>query len=174
MATTPWSNITRLSYLLTLLLAVLQFPALLHASDEDYFDIKYFRRGNDYLYAWCSRSILGLSQTDGQNVEQLFRSLVDSVNPTGFFNTSVGESAPYATYGLSLCRGDLTADTCRNCIANATESAKEECPNNRSAMIWIGTDCLLHFSDTRFFGSVNPSWLAWAYNASTTLLRSMQ
>ncbi|KAF3784797.1 hypothetical protein EJ110_NYTH29265 [Nymphaea thermarum] len=123
MATTPRSDITRLSYLLTLLLAVLQFPPLLHACDEVYSPIKYFPRGNDYLYISCSNSTDGLSQTYGQNLEQLFRSLVASVNSTGFSNTSVGESTPYPAYGLSLCRDDLTTDRCRNGVGNATESA---------------------------------------------------
>ncbi|KAF3784795.1 Inactive protein kinase [Nymphaea thermarum] len=168
MATTPQSNITRLSYLLTLLLAVLQFPSLLHASYEGYSLFDTFQRGNDSLYISCSNSTDGLSQTYGQNLEQLFRSLVDSVNSTGFWNTSVGESTPYAAYGLSLCRGDLSANICRNCIADATESAKVACPNNRSAMIWINTDCLLHFSDTRFFGTVTPRCVAWADDVLTT------
>ncbi|KAF3784787.1 hypothetical protein EJ110_NYTH29249 [Nymphaea thermarum] len=77
-------------------------------------------RENFYIYSSCFTSD-GFSPTYGQNLEQLFRSLVDSVPSSGFDNTSIGE-APNTAYGLALCRGDAPADICGNCTAIAAET----------------------------------------------------
>ncbi|KAF3784791.1 Cysteine-rich receptor-like protein kinase 10 [Nymphaea thermarum] len=143
MVTTPRSLIARLAYL-SLLLALLQSPPLVHASVEDVL------RENRDIDKICSTSADRLSSTYGQNLEQLFRSLVDSISSTGFYNTSIGES-PYTAYGLAQCRGDVPADICRNCTAVAFERVKVLCPNNTSAMIWL-EPCFIRFSNTRFFG----------------------
>ncbi|KAF3784799.1 Cysteine-rich repeat secretory protein 38 [Nymphaea thermarum] len=151
METTSRSScpIPRLSYLLPLFLALLQCPPLLQASVED--DL----RANRYISKLCSTSAYGLSPNYGPNLEQLFRSLVDSVPSRGYYNNSVGET-PYTAYGLALCRGDVPPDICRNCTAVAVERVKVECPNNRSAMIWFDP-CFLRFSDQVFFGDLDPT-----------------
>ncbi|XP_031474741.1 cysteine-rich receptor-like protein kinase 19 [Nymphaea colorata] len=147
------SIIPRLSYLLNFLLVVLQSPAFVYASDQELISyVENLIRNNTFIYSRCSTSVDGISQTYGQNLEQLFSSLVDSVSNTGFSNTSVGE-APNTAYGLALCLGYVPADICRNCTAVAVERVKVDCPNDRSAMIWLAP-CLLRFSDTRFFGSI--------------------
>ncbi|XP_031477985.1 cysteine-rich receptor-like protein kinase 15 [Nymphaea colorata] len=151
METTPRSSCptARLSYLLPLFLALQQCPPLLQASVED--DL----RANRYISKLCSTSAYGLSPNYGPNLEQLFRSLVDSVPSRGYYNNSVGET-PYTAYGLALCRGDVPPDICRNCTAVAVERVKVECPNNRSAMIWFDP-CFLRFSDQVFFGGLDPT-----------------
>ncbi|XP_049931987.1 cysteine-rich receptor-like protein kinase 10 [Nymphaea colorata] len=154
MATTTQS-IPCLSYLLILLLAVLQHsPPLVYASNQNVLSVEDKLRENFYIYSSCFTSD-GFSATYGQNLEQLFRSLVDSVPSSGFDNTSIGD-APNTAYGLVLCRGDAPADICRNCTAIAAETVKAKCPNSRSAMIWHSS-CLLRYSDTRFFGTIGGS-----------------
>ncbi|KAF3792784.1 Cysteine-rich receptor-like protein kinase 10 [Nymphaea thermarum] len=147
------SIIPRLSYLLTFLLVVLQSPAFVYASDQETISyIETLTRNNTFIYSNCSTSVNGLSQTYGQNLEQLFDSLIDSVVNNGFYNNSVGE-APDTAYGLVLCVGYVSDASCRNCTQVAVERVKNDCPNSRSAMIWLAP-CLLRFSDTRFFGSI--------------------
>ncbi|KAF3784782.1 hypothetical protein EJ110_NYTH29237 [Nymphaea thermarum] len=131
----PWqqrwgSIIPRLSYLLTFLLVVLQSPALVYASDQEGVSyVESLMRNNTLIYNNCSTSADMLSQTYGQNLEQLFISLVNSVSNTGFFNTFVGE-APNTAYGLVLCVGYVPADICRNCTAIAAQTVKLKCPNS--------------------------------------------
>ncbi|KAF3784783.1 Cysteine-rich repeat secretory protein 4 [Nymphaea thermarum] len=106
------------------------------------------------IYSSCFTSD-GFSLTYGQNLEQLFRSLVDSFPSGGLDNTSIGE-APNTTYGLRLFRGDASANICPNCAAIAAETIKAKCPNSWSAMIWHSS-CLLRFPDTRSFGTIGGS-----------------
>ncbi|KAF3792785.1 hypothetical protein EJ110_NYTH10951 [Nymphaea thermarum] len=96
-----------------------------------------------------------ISPAYGQNLEQIFHSLVDSVPSSGFDDTSIGE-APNTAYGLALFRSDASADICQNRTAIAAETIKAKCPNIRSAMIWHSS-CLLRFSDTRFFETIGGS-----------------
>ncbi|XP_031474747.1 cysteine-rich repeat secretory protein 38-like [Nymphaea colorata] len=111
-------------------------------------------RENFYIYSSCFTSD-GFFPTYRQNLEQLFCSLVDAFPSGGLDNTSIGK-APNTAYGLTLFRGDASADICSNCTAIAAETIKAKCPNSRSAMIWHSSS-LLRFSDTRFFGTIGES-----------------
>ncbi|KAF3784785.1 hypothetical protein EJ110_NYTH29242 [Nymphaea thermarum] len=121
-------------------------------------------RQNNYLDRICFPSADGLSPINRQNLEEIFRYLVDSIPLMGFSNTSVGESTD-TIYGFAICRGDIPADICRNCIAAAVERVKIECPGNSSAMIWFEA-CFLRFSSKRFLGIFEPTFsIVWTDNS---------
>ncbi|XP_049932221.1 cysteine-rich receptor-like protein kinase 44 isoform X2 [Nymphaea colorata] len=121
-------------------------------------------RQNNYLDRICFPSADGLSPIYRQNLEEIFRYLVDSIRIRGFSNTSVGESTD-TIYGFAICRGDIPADICRNCIAAAIERVKIECPSNSSAMIWFEA-CFLRFSSKRFLGIFEPKFpVVWTDNS---------
>lgn len=84
-------------------------------------------------------------------------------SPLGFYNTSAGD-APDQAYGLFLCRGDVTLDTCRNCVTGAVQDIKGECPNKKNATAWYG-NCFLRYSDTRFFSVMDNSSMVHKSNA---------
>ncbi|XP_075664886.1 cysteine-rich receptor-like protein kinase 10 isoform X5 [Castanea sativa] len=69
-----------------------------------------------------------------------------------FYNATAGNSVD-TVYGLFLCRGDLPANTCLSCIANATKDIVQRCPTERVAVGWYD-ECILHYSDKYFFGSM--------------------
>ncbi|KAK4588155.1 hypothetical protein RGQ29_019232 [Quercus rubra] len=69
-----------------------------------------------------------------------------------FYNATAGNSVD-TVYGLFLCRGDLPADTCQICIADATKDIVQRCPTERVAVGWYD-ECMLHYSDQYFFGSM--------------------
>ncbi|RWR90866.1 cysteine-rich receptor-like protein kinase 10 [Cinnamomum micranthum f. kanehirae] len=95
------------------------------------------------------------TNTFSTNLNLLIPSL--SSNSTlnyGFYNTSIGQD-PNKAYGLVLCRGDATNNICQNCIEMASDAIQSRCPN-RSATIWYD-DCLLRYSNTNFFSSLNTS-----------------
>ncbi|KAF3784794.1 putative cysteine-rich receptor-like protein kinase 16 [Nymphaea thermarum] len=62
-------------------------------------------------------------------------------------------------YGLVQCCGDVLSAACWTCTCNAVGRVKAACPNKKSAMVWFGYSCLLRFSDTRFFGSIDKKEL---------------
>ncbi|KAF3784786.1 putative cysteine-rich repeat secretory protein 32 [Nymphaea thermarum] len=163
MATTTRSIVQRFSCLLILLLGLLQSPPSVHPSmTEDPIEARL--RQNNYLDRICFPSADGLSPIYRQNLEEIFRYLVDSIPLMGFSNTSVGESTD-TIYGFAICRGDIPGDLCRNCIAAAVERVKIECPSNSSAMIWFEA-CFLRFSSKRFLGIFEPKFpIVWTDNS---------
>ncbi|XP_075665945.1 putative cysteine-rich receptor-like protein kinase 9 [Castanea sativa] len=79
-----------------------------------------------------------------------------------FYNATVGNSVD-TVYGLFLCRGDLPADTCQSCIANATKDIVQRCPTERLAVGWYD-ECMLRYSDQYFFGSMVTDPIRILYN----------
>ncbi|RWR88308.1 cysteine-rich receptor-like protein kinase 10 isoform X2 [Cinnamomum micranthum f. kanehirae] len=90
------------------------------------------------------------------NLNLLLSSLSSKASANnGFYNTTIGENQDQ-TYGLALCRGDMSSYYCQKCLDEASgEITKQErCPNNRSGIIWYD-NCTLHYSDQAFFGQVD-------------------
>ncbi|CAH8275637.1 unnamed protein product [Arabidopsis lyrata] len=63
---------------------------------------------------------------------------------TGFQNAKVGQ-APDRVTGLFLCRGDLSPEVCRNCIAFSVNETLTRCPNQREAVFYY-EECMLRYS----------------------------
>ncbi|KAM3701622.1 hypothetical protein ACJW31_05G187500 [Castanea mollissima] len=78
----------------------------------------------------------------------------------GSFNTGI--------YGLFLCRGDVSNQTCQSCLASAIPRIKDRCRSNKSAIIWYNR-CLIRYSDVNFFGVVATSPnISWVNENNTT------
>ncbi|KAG7541802.1 Gnk2-homologous domain, partial [Arabidopsis thaliana x Arabidopsis arenosa] len=63
---------------------------------------------------------------------------------TGFQNATVGQ-APDRVTGLFLCRGDLSPEVCRNCVAFSVNETLTRCPNQREAVFYY-EECILRYS----------------------------
>ncbi|XP_027171869.1 cysteine-rich receptor-like protein kinase 25 [Coffea eugenioides] len=74
----------------------------------------------------------------------------------GFYNFSTGNDPSNTVYGLFLCRGDLSADVCKGCVASASTRVLQECPNQKAAIVWY-EECLLRFSDQTIFSKVDST-----------------
>uniref|UniRef100_A0A2N9IPB4 Gnk2-homologous domain-containing protein n=1 Tax=Fagus sylvatica TaxID=28930 RepID=A0A2N9IPB4_FAGSY len=71
-----------------------------------------------------------------------------------FYNgsyTSIYNESYTIIYGLFLCRGDVSSDTCQRCLIVATKDIANWCPSDKSAIIWYEY-CMLRYSDVNFFG----------------------
>ncbi|CAN6457983.1 unnamed protein product [Victoria cruziana] len=77
----------------------------------------------------------------------------NAFNNGGFSRESVG-SRTDQVYGVALCRGDVTADDCRNCVAVARKLVLQICANKKSAVLWL-VQCLVRYSNESFFGLVD-------------------
>ncbi|XP_027171864.1 aspartyl protease family protein At5g10770-like [Coffea eugenioides] len=64
----------------------------------------------------------------------------------GFYKFSTGDDPSNTVYGLFFCRGDLSADVCKECVADAHIRLLDECPNQKAA-IALYEECLVRFSD---------------------------
>ncbi|XP_019089065.1 PREDICTED: cysteine-rich receptor-like protein kinase 15 [Camelina sativa] len=98
------------------------------------------------------------------NRRTLFASLSSSdasSYSTGFQNATVGE-APDMITGLFLCRGDVTTEVCRNCVAFAINNTLRLCPTEREAVIYYD-ECMLRYSDRNILSTLT-------YNGASTML----
>ncbi|KAG5516574.1 hypothetical protein RHGRI_037331 [Rhododendron griersonianum] len=64
------------------------------------------------------------------NLNTLFSVLSSNSNnaSNGFYNFTAGSGPPDVAYGLFLCRGDVAAAACRDCVEYATGDVVERCP----------------------------------------------
>ncbi|KAJ8761867.1 hypothetical protein K2173_005578 [Erythroxylum novogranatense] len=112
-----------------------------------------FTHGADPLYYICDNSsnfttsILYLLSSNSTNSTQYYLN--------GFYNTPAGRN-PDEVYGLFLCRGDVSAEECRDCVATATRYIIQSCPVQKGAIVWYDY-CLLRYENDDFFATVEHS-----------------
>jgi hypothetical protein len=91
-----------------------------------------------------------------------------STSRTLFALASVG-TLPDIVYALALCRGDVNASACSDCVTNGFQQAQQLCPYNRDA---TGYDdpCYIRFSNQNFLsatdGDNSPRILTNAQNVT--------
>ncbi|KAL8222739.1 hypothetical protein R6Q57_020140 [Mikania cordata] len=93
--------------------------------------------GADPLYYFCSTTS-GNFKPYGpydQSLNKLLGNLYYQTPSNGFGMASAGQYQAQ-TFGLSLCRGDMSAEDCKSCVVNASAGIRERCPNNKAATIW--------------------------------------
>ncbi|XP_031499624.1 cysteine-rich receptor-like protein kinase 44 [Nymphaea colorata] len=112
------------------------------------------------------------NSTYQQNLKILLRSL--SSNISGFATATVGQG-PDKVYGLALCRGDLSAAECQNCVAEAATKIQQSCSNSKASTIWR-LKCELRYSNSNFMGTVSTNFffLSNVNNATDPILFNQQ
>ncbi|RWR90859.1 putative receptor-like protein kinase isoform X1 [Cinnamomum micranthum f. kanehirae] len=123
----------------------------------------------DSLKVECNNTYNGITvanytnnSTFHTNLKILLPSLSSNVSLIkGFYNTSIGEGSD-KVYGLVLCRGDVSPDTCRNCTNFASAELLSRC-QSRSSAIWYDL-CQVQYSDTNFFNFSTTKWWFWVWN----------
>ncbi|CAA6668751.1 unnamed protein product [Spirodela intermedia] len=104
------------------------------------------------IYSLCNKKTNYTSNSTYQaNLGRLISSLSSSAPATGFANDTAGE-VPDRVYGLAICRGDVAASRCRDCLAGVARDAAAGCPGNKGATIFYEF-CHLRYSGQNFFGS---------------------
>ncbi|CAA6668742.1 unnamed protein product [Spirodela intermedia] len=104
------------------------------------------------MYSLCNRERNYTDNSTYQaNLASLISSLSSSAPATGFANGTAGE-VPDRVYGLAICRGDVDANKCRDCLSRVIQDAAAGCPRNKGATIFYQL-CHLRYSDQYFFGS---------------------
>ncbi|CAH8362249.1 unnamed protein product [Eruca vesicaria subsp. sativa] len=76
-------------------------------------------------------------------------SLRNASDSTGFQNATAGQAADRVN-GLFLCRGDLSQEVCRNCVAYSVNQILARCPDGNEAVIYY-EECILRYSHKNIF-----------------------
>ncbi|KAJ8749399.1 hypothetical protein K2173_018891 [Erythroxylum novogranatense] len=96
------------------------------------------------------------------NLNFLLNSLSKTTSPTGFALGSDGEGQ-YRVNGLALCRGDVSTEDCKTCVAEASIEIGQRCHANKGAAIWYDY-CLLKYSNLEIFGEIDNQYRFYMSN----------
>ncbi|CAM8993007.1 unnamed protein product [Rhodiola kirilowii] len=116
-----------------------------------------------YSYHIClDQSSDVLSNPYESNLDSLLGSFSSRAADSTFYNDTLN-----GVYGLFLCRGDVSYSVCQACVTSATADVRKRCPNAKSAVMWYDR-CLLHYSNTTFFGIPQTARRVLMYNIANT------
>ncbi|CAA2958350.1 cysteine-rich receptor kinase 10 isoform X1 [Olea europaea subsp. europaea] len=106
----------------------------------------------NYLPHYCpNTTTYSPNSTYRSNLNQLFHALSsNATRNNGFYSYEVGRGPPDRIEGLFLCRGDVNADVCEECVRNATTNILQRCPKEKEAVIWYD-ECMLRYSNISIF-----------------------
>ncbi|KAK4858317.1 hypothetical protein QYF36_014481 [Acer negundo] len=111
-----------------------------------------------HLLGWsCNKTSTDtVSSAYSFNIGRLFsRKLYNEGGNSIYYKTTDGED-PDKVYGLYLCRGDVSKQTCQNCINAATSYLVNTCEGTKSAITWYD-ECLVRYSNGSFSSTFESS-----------------
>ncbi|KAF7150711.1 hypothetical protein RHSIM_Rhsim02G0113100 [Rhododendron simsii] len=117
---------------------------------------------------------LMFGSTYGQNRNRILSSLASNATANGgFYTTNFTQGFDDTIYALALCRGDLSNQSCYNCVDTASQSIIVNCPNKMEAFEFgASSHCIVRCSDQSFFSTMAywPARLVWvAINITTNV-----
>ncbi|KAH7858544.1 hypothetical protein Vadar_025145 [Vaccinium darrowii] len=102
----------------------------------------------------CSNSgNFSSNSTYGENRNRILSSLPSNVTASnGFFTATLTQDSE-TVYVLALCRGDISSDSCFNCVNYTSQTILKNCPNQKEATNYGDYDskCIVRCSNTSFF-----------------------
>ncbi|KAG1342753.1 putative Cysteine-rich receptor-like protein kinase 24 [Cocos nucifera] len=113
----------------------------------------------------CSADSYAANSRFETNLKNLFSSLSSKSSNSISNNDTEGEE-PDHVYGLFLCVGVLSHESCQDCIRTAISGISQECSHKRQGLIWYDY-CLLRYSDDNFFGVVDAHGSSYVNPART-------
>ncbi|XP_068322774.1 cysteine-rich receptor-like protein kinase 25 [Pyrus communis] len=120
-----------------------------------------------YTHHVCnSTTTFTQNSTYHSNLNLLLSSLTSNATiDTGYYYTSSSsQDSNSAVYGAFLCRGDLTSNTCQDCVTTAaTEAVQKYCPFRKVTLLWYD-ECMLRYGNVSFFRKMNESPSAYFWN----------
>ncbi|KAK7821776.1 cysteine-rich receptor-like protein kinase 25 [Quercus suber] len=57
-------------------------------------------------------------------------------------------------YSIYLCRGDVSAEECQECVAAASKEVANKCSNKMAAVIWY-QECMIRYSNKPFYSTMD-------------------
>ncbi|CAH8273236.1 unnamed protein product [Arabidopsis lyrata] len=110
-----------------------------------------------YLYHICpNTTTYSRNSTYLTNLRTVLSSLSspNAAYASRFDNATAGEENDNnRVYGVFLCRGDVSAEICRDCLAFAVNETLYRCPREKVAVIWYD-ECMLRYSNQSIVGQM--------------------
>ncbi|KAH7837532.1 hypothetical protein Vadar_014898 [Vaccinium darrowii] len=82
---------------------------------------------------------------------------------SGFYKSDVGTIQPDVAYGFFLCRGDVSAAVCEDCVGFASRDVVARCPTLKRVTIWYD-ECMLRYSNRTIFFNVEEETAFYSWN----------
>lgn len=143
------------------------FKALVVLSILGFLSISIEAQEPAYRYHFCSNTTnFTPNSTYQSNLNLLLSSLTsNATRDIGFYYTTVGSQETTAeVYGSFYCRGDLTPDSCKQCVATiAKDAVQKYCPLGKIAVLWYDL-CMLRYSNQSFLGKMDEAPRIFLYN----------
>ncbi|KAI8525194.1 hypothetical protein RHMOL_Rhmol13G0210100 [Rhododendron molle] len=115
----------------------------------------------NYLVIECPNTNLSTTSTYTPNstyrtnLNTLLSNLSSNSNASnGFYKSTAGSSPPDVAYGLFLCRSDVSAVVCRDCVVYATGDAVQRCPGSKQVTICFRVAVMQNKEGEYYFGAV--------------------
>uniref|UniRef100_UPI0005C877C9 cysteine-rich receptor-like protein kinase 25 n=1 Tax=Fragaria vesca subsp. vesca TaxID=101020 RepID=UPI0005C877C9 len=106
-----------------------------------------------YIYHYCTDQY-DQSENKGfhDNVGILLSDLTSKSYNSSFYNSTAGNEEQDKANGLFLCRGDIDAQVCHNCIDNAAKLLRDNCTDFQHTTIYY-EECMLRYSNRSIFAT---------------------
>lgn len=120
----------------------------------------------NYLFHICpNTTIFRRNSTYLTNLRTVLSSLSspNAAYASRFDNATTGErNDNNGVYGVFLCRGDLSAEICRDCVVFAVNETLQRCPREKEAVIWYD-ECMIRYSNQSIVGQmrIRPAAFLW-------------
>ncbi|XP_058194602.1 cysteine-rich receptor-like protein kinase 34 isoform X2 [Rhododendron vialii] len=105
------------------------------------------------------------NSTYGQNRNRILSSLASNATANGgFYTTTFAQGSDDTIYALALCRGDLSNQSCYDCVDSASHYIIASCPNKMEAFDFGNSShCIVRCSNQSFFSTVAtwPARFVW-------------
>ncbi|KAM1593196.1 hypothetical protein ACFX1Z_036589 [Malus domestica] len=100
------------------------------------------------------------------NLRQILQSLSSNATrtDTGFYTATAGRNSTEKAYGMFLCRGDVSTNVCKDCVAEAIMEAPQRCPNGKEVIISYD-ECIVRYSNETLLFSMNSSFEAGLWDS---------
>ncbi|KAK6264891.1 hypothetical protein SCA6_020325 [Theobroma cacao] len=105
-------------------------------------------------YACDNSTTFTPNSTYQANIKTLLSSLSSNISSSknGFYNTTAGQD-PNLVYGTFLCRSDVSANLCQDCVASASNEIAQRCLTEKMGVIWYD-ECTVRYSDQNIFSII--------------------
>lgn len=118
----------------------------------------------DPPYPLCSKNAHNKSYSQFQkSLNHLFVSFASNSSVSKFHISSSSGDDSDKVYGLYMCLGYISSESCKNCITTASRNIMKLCPDTTEAVVWEEI-CQLRYSNKEFFGTLDVSGIPELHN----------
>ncbi|VVA96158.1 unnamed protein product [Arabis nemorensis] len=103
-----------------------------------------------HIYTFCDPSSNFTQPSPYAIHRQSLLSTLQKFSRLGTYSNATIGPSPDTVYGMYLCRGDINATSCFDCVLTATMEIARNCSHNKAAVIYY-QKCMVRYSNVSFF-----------------------